>query len=385
MQLAVAPGTRFEYSNFAMMLFSDIVARQSGESFDLLIEERLFAPLHMRDSFVTKAPKGTRIAVGHLQTGAVTSAWNFPANFAGVGGVRASLDDMVGYVEAQLGKRSSALDPAITMTQEKLVEVQGRQMAMNWMLMPVGDRVVLAHEGGTGGFSSIVLVDPEHDRGVVILSDTALTALGGLGPLGMHLLDGSAPLEVPRRSTPVAAELLAALVGEYQLQGGMKMKLSSKDGALVIQATGQPAFVMGHDSRGDFFPLDFDAVLRPQRGADGRYGFTWLQGGGAMTATPIADASPTKSAAYAISDSERAEYVGNYPLMPGFVLAVIVDGDKLYVQGSGQPRIAVDAVAKDLVVAAAVGAEITFERGTDGKVMALTLKQGGQILRGVRE
>jgi hypothetical protein len=38
----------------------------------------------------------------------------------------------------------------------------------------------------------------------------------------------------------------------------------------------------------------------------------------------------------------------------------------------------------DIFVADSVGAEIDFERDADGKVIALTLKQGGQVLRGER-
>ena len=41
---------------------------------------------------------------------------------------------------------------------------------------------------------------------------------------------------------------------------------------------------LGYDSAGDFFPLLFDARLRPVRRADGTYGFTFFQGGGLFEA-----------------------------------------------------------------------------------------------------
>jgi serine-type D-Ala-D-Ala carboxypeptidase/endopeptidase len=384
--LSAAPGSRFAYSNFAMMLLSDIVARRAGNPFDTLIAERLFVPLGMSDSFVTKPRKGGQVAVGHLQTGAATSAWHFPRNYAGVGGVRASLDDMVRYVQAQLGSRASAADAAIAMTQKQLEDVQGNRIAMNWMLMPRPKGTVHVHEGGTGGFSSLVAFDRESGRGVVILSDTALTAVGGLGRLGMHLLDGSVPLEKPRRVASPDDALLDGLSGDFVLDGGMRMKVSREKGALVIQAQGQPAFTMGFDSAGDFYPLQFDAILRPKRQADGSYAFTWLQGGGAMNAVRSKPSAALKPAApIVLRAGQRADYVGDYPLMPGFVLAVIDDQGRLYVQGTGQSRIEVQPVDNDVFVAESVGAEITFERDAAGKVVALVLHQGGQNLRGVRQ
>lgn len=384
--LTAAPGSTFSYSNFAMMLLSDIVARRSGKPFDTLIAEQIFVPLEMRNSFVGKAPKATRVAVGHLQTGAKTSAWNFPPNYAGVGGVRASLDDMVHYVEAQLGTRHSALDAAIVATQEQLADVQGSRVAMNWMLMASAGHTVHAHEGGTGGFSSLVAFDRSKGKGVVILSDTALTAVGGLGRLGMHLLDGSVPLESPRRSVAADADVLAGLVGDFVLESGMRVKLSRERGALVIQAEGQQANTMGFDSAGDFYPLQFDALLRPKRLSDGTYSFTWFQSGAAMAARRSESvANPKAKKLLALSDEQHAAYPGDYPLMPGFVLAVMVDAGKLFVQGTGQSRIEVEPVDKDVFVAESVGAEIVFERDDAGKVIALVLHQGGQKLRGLRQ
>ena len=81
------------------------------------------------------------------------------------------------------------------------------------VLAPLNGRQVHAHEGGTGGFSSMVAFDREAGRGVVVLSDTALHSLGGLGGLGLHLLDPTVPLGGPRREQKAPAELLDALAG----------------------------------------------------------------------------------------------------------------------------------------------------------------------------
>lgn len=381
-ELPAAPGSQFEYSNFASMLLGYAVARRAGADFETLLDTRLFTPLGMDGAYVNLPPDGVRAAVGHLPTGEATPAWRFKTDVAGVGGVRATLDDMVRYVEAQLGRVDAPIAPALALSQETVPGSTSPEMAMNWMLALLNGRTLHAHEGGTGGFSSFVAFDKQAGRGVIILSDTALHSMGGLGSLGLHLLDESVPLGKPRKQVAADPALLDALVGEYLLQGGMKMTLSRKGEQLVIQAQGQPAFEMAHDDAGDFYPLAFDALLTPQRKADGRYGFIWRQGGAEIpalrtdgAATPV----PQPSAA------ELQAYAGTYPLMPGFAIEVFERDGQLFIQGTGQQALAAPAVGKDVFAVEAVGAEFRFERDADGAVKALTLHQGGQALRGEKQ
>ncbi len=378
--LTRAPGSQFEYSNFASMVLSYAVARRAGSDFETLLRAQLFAPLGMRQAYIDAPPAGVRAAQGHAPNRQPVPAWRFATDLAGVGGVRATLDDMVGYVRGQLGGAPEPLAAAIALSQQPVS--QQPPMAMNWMLVPVAGRTVLMHEGGTGGFSSFVSVDPQRQRGVVILSDTTWNSIGSLGSLGLHLVDASFPLGKPRHTVPAPAELLQALAGDYQLQGAMAMTLRVRDGALFAQAAGQPEFQLAYDDAGDFHPLQLDAILRPQRKADGSYVFTWHQMGGVMPATRTdvpGAAAPTLDAA------ALQAYAGEYPLMPGFVLSVREQGGVLQAQATGQGAFPLAASGTDAFEAPAYGIELRFVRGADGKVGALELHQGGQVLRGQRQ
>ena len=381
-ELSRAPGEAFEYSNFASMLLSLAVARRAGMDFESLLDQRLFTPLGMDGAWVNRRPEGVRAAQGHLPNGQPTPAWTFDGDLSGVGGVRARLDDMVAYARAQFGGAPAPLAAAIARSQQPVAGPPGPPMAMHWMQVALNGRNWLAHEGGTGGFSSFVAVDPAGQRAVIVLSDTALHSMGGLGSLALHLMDPGVPLGKPRRAVTAPGPLLDELAGEYLLDNGMKMQLRRRGDALEIQAQGQPAFAMGHDDAGDFYPLAFDALLRPARRADGRYGFTWFQGGGAIEAhrTDVATA-----AAFAPDPATFTDYVGRYPLMPGFALDVSTEGGVLRVQGTGQAILPTRAVARDVFLVESVGAEFRFERDPGGRVVAVVLHQGGQVLRGERE
>jgi len=376
-KLQRAPGSQFEYSNYASMLLSSIIAKRAGTDFETLLRDRLFAPTGMKNSYINQKPANVKAAQGHTPNNKTTSAWNFKTNAAGVGGVRATLDDMVSYVQAQLGKTESTISPALKITQQKVKTDTNTNMAMNWMLAPLDAHFVHLHEGGTGGFSAFTAFDLEKQRGVVILSDTALTSVGGLGSLGNHLLDSRLPLGKARKAKQPDAELLKAIVGDYDLMPGMKMALTEKDGKLFTQATGQAKFEMGYDSAGDFYPLDFDATIRVQKKSDGSYALLFLQGGGAFPLKKIDPNAAAKTASEKPTAEQLQAYVGVYAIAPNFDLKVSVENGRLMAQATGQGAFEVEARAKDQFAADAYGIEIHFQRDDKSVVSSLLLLQGG--------
>lgn len=377
-KLARAPGSQFEYSNYAIMLLSHVIAKRAGSDFETVLRDRLFTPTDMKNSYINQKPGAVKAAQGHTPNTKPTPAWTFQTNTAGVGGVRATLDDMVGYLQAQLGNSESAITPALKLTQQEVSTEANNKMAMNWMLAPLDTHKVHLHEGGTGGFSAFTAFDLVTKRGVVILSDTALTSVGGLSSLGNHLLDSRMPLGKARTVKQADAELLKAIVGVYDVMPGMKMTLTEKDGKLFTQATGQAKYEMGYDSAGDFYPLDFDATLRVQKKSDGSYALLFLQGGGAVPLKKIDPAGTVKTTVEKPSAEQLQAYVGVYELAPGFDLKVFVENDSLKTQATGQGSFEVEARAKDQFSADAYGIEIHFQRDDKSVVNSLLLLQGGR-------
>jgi CubicO group peptidase (beta-lactamase class C family) len=382
-RLTREPGTKWEYSNFAVIVLSYALARRSGKDYETLLRERLLVPLGMNETYVARRPPQVRLAEGRLPNGMPAVPWDFHPDMAGVGGVRATLPDMLRYLEGQLGTRESAITPALAQTQGQVANVDGHRMGMNWNLSFRNGHTLISHGGGTGGYSSFAGFDRAAKRAVVLLSDTALTATGGLVSLGSHLLDPSIVAGGPHVVATADTKLIDALVGKYRLQGSLGVELRHTAGHLTIQADGQPEFEMGYDSAGDFYPLKFDALLRPKHKADGAYTFTWFQGGAVLEAErlgqPVAAASK-----WTPTEAQLADYIGDYPLMPNFGLRVSATGAKLFVQGTNQRSIEFVPVERDVFIAEFVSAEIDFERDAGDKVVSLTLKQRGQVLRGER-
>jgi CubicO group peptidase (beta-lactamase class C family) len=383
-KLSRPPGSQYEYSNYAMMLLSSVIARRAGSGFEALMRKRLFAPTGMDGAYINQKPATVSLVQGHTPNGKPASAWTFQTNVSGVGGVKATLDDMVRYMQAQLGLSASSASPALRFSQLPVKTESSVPMAMNWMLAPLDERRVFVHEGGTGGFSAFAAFDLKTQRAVVVLSDTALTSTGGLGTLGNHLLDARLPLGKPRLAATPDPALLETLAGDY-LISGMPIRLRADNGRLYAQAAGQAEYELGFDSEGDFYPLGYDAILRPNLRDASKPPLTFLQSGAAL---PMLRADQAKAAEPAptvmLTPAQLADYPGVYAIMPPTFLKVFIENGRLMAQASGQGAFVLDAAGEDVFTAKAYGIEIRFERDAAGKVVMLGLLQAGMELKGAR-
>ena len=285
-QLGRAPGAAWEYSNFAVMLLSSVIAKAAGGSYEEVARARLFAPLGMGESYVATRPAGVTAAVGHRPGGVPASAWDFAPTMAGVGGVRATMEDMIRYAKAQLGEGDGAAVELVQATHAVVPLGAPRregdpEMGMGWVRLPLNGRLVLVHDGGTGGFSSFLGFDEEAQRAVVVLADTQLSTLGGVSEVGLHLLDERFELDGPRRVAQAKPEVIDALVGRYRL-GDVDVALEKRGGVLwaAVQGEGEEQ-ELGYDSHEQFYSLEAgsDGLLVPVKGADGRQTFVWVEDG----------------------------------------------------------------------------------------------------------
>lgn len=85
-----------------------------------------------------------------------------------------------------------------------------------------------------------------------------------------------------------------------------------------------------------------------------------------------------------VDASVLAAYVGRYELYPGFVLTVRADGNRLFVQASGQSEFEAFAESETDFFYRVVDAQITFDRPEGGVSPSLTLHQNGRDQPGKR-
>ena len=214
-------GVESEYSNVGVGLLGHALARRAGTSYEALVTARILEPLGMTSTKITLSPADVaRLAPGHNARGQQVLNWDLAEVFAGAGGLRSNVDDMLTFLAANLTPPgSSTLGRAIRRAQTvHFKAVGGRTGGLGWGLSLLKqERNVLTHTGGTGGYLTFVGLDPERRLGVVVLSNQILSdQLPHVARIGLHLLDtripvSFAPLERAFLVLPVfLAVLLAA-------------------------------------------------------------------------------------------------------------------------------------------------------------------------------
>jgi CubicO group peptidase (beta-lactamase class C family) len=251
-------GVQYEYSNFGFMWLSEIVSRVGGKPFAELVRERVLLPLGMKDTSVAlDAEQGKRLVPGHDRSYKPVRNWDFAPELAGVGGLRSSIADMARFAEAIAGTRTTPLDETIALATQPLRAGPGNlSLGYAWHIRRNERTTLHLHNGGTGGYRSMLAVDRGAKRAAVVLVDS----VASFDDLPTHLLDASQPMVKKRVAIEVAAEKL----DEYAF----------------------PLFAEGADR---FFARVVNAQVAFNRGADGKVeSLTLFQGGREMRAPRVA-------------------------------------------------------------------------------------------------
>jgi CubicO group peptidase (beta-lactamase class C family) len=87
---------------------------------------------------------------------------------------------------------------------------------------------------------------------------------------------------------------------------------------------------------------------------------------------------PTSHTQITVDPKVFDRYVGQYTVAPTFILTVTRDGDRLFVQATGQPKLELFAEGEKDYFLKAVDAQVTFEVSGQGNAISLVLHQNGR-------
>ncbi|MEA5446189.1 serine hydrolase domain-containing protein [Gammaproteobacteria bacterium AB-CW1] len=194
------PVGEYGYSNYATMLLTVAATDRSDTDFGDLLDQVIFGPAGM-----SSASLSGDLIQGHTDDGNPTVPWQFHENVAGLGGVRASVSDMLAFIDTNLGAADDPDLAALWEAQQSLVDFGNFRVGSLWNLADSwyedGETLVF-HDGVVGGFTSFLIFERQGDRGVVVLADTfGIDAAEGIGDevseLAAILLDPEEELEEP--------------------------------------------------------------------------------------------------------------------------------------------------------------------------------------------
>jgi D-alanyl-D-alanine-carboxypeptidase/D-alanyl-D-alanine-endopeptidase len=270
-QLRRAPGTASEYSNIGVGLLGRLLADRDKTSYAALLEDRITKPLKMSSTALSVPQKDRgRLATPHLASGAVTSPWDFQA-LAGAGGIKSTARDMLRFAEASLAPPNDELGKALELAwQEHRKPLESHvAMGLGWHI--ARDGATRWHNGGTGGFKSMLLVDRRNNSAVIVLANTAAGEVTLLAEDIMQLVNGvdvkprtfKAPLKVDHA-------VMDAYVGRFELGPGAFFTVTREGDRLMVGLTGQPAVRVFPENDREWRYKEVPAKLVFLRDADGK-------------------------------------------------------------------------------------------------------------------
>lgn len=273
------PGSKYEYSNLGVGLLGHALAVRAGKSYEALVRERVLQPLGMTHTGVTlDAAMKAHMSEGHDAAGAVVPLWDLPT-LAGAGALRSSLDDMMKFLAANISPPDNAVGRAIALSHTPRFTVNtALSLALNWHISSFQGDTLIWHNGGTAGFRTIIAWNPRTHAGAVLLGNSSQDN----EDIVRHALSGM-PLAqiVVRKEITLPAATLKDYVGVYRLAPQFALDITLDQGAMYLQATGQPRFPIYAEAPDKFFLKIVDAQLEFGRDSTGRVNsVTLVQNGG---------------------------------------------------------------------------------------------------------
>ncbi len=256
-KLTRAIGSKHEYSNLGAGLLGHILALRAGSDYETLLHNRIAKPLGMTSTAIQLTPDmQRRLATGHDESLAAVKNWDI-LTLAGAGAIRSTVNDMLLFLEANMGKKDTSLKAAMLDQQftRKPTDSPDLSMALGWHKFTKFGEELTWHNGQTGGYHSFVGFDKKRGVGVVILCNTG----ANIDDIGFHLVDNRWPLKKP--AMKLDPKILESYVGDYELIPSFVISIT-KDGAkMMLQATGQPKAEIFAESETKFFLKVVDAQV----------------------------------------------------------------------------------------------------------------------------
>ena len=180
-----APGSNWEYSNSGYAVLAMIVEKVSGKNYSQFLQERIFNPLHMKNTLAYEKGKNevAHRAYGHTKKdGAWRETDQSPTSAVlGDGGIYSSLDDLAKWDRALNDHKllsEQEMRPALTPVQTtngpaKLPDGGDASYGFGWFVAPYRGHKRMSHDGSTIGFRTTIQRFPDDQLTIIMLANRA--------------------------------------------------------------------------------------------------------------------------------------------------------------------------------------------------------------------
>lgn len=218
-ELTGPAGAAHQYSTVNYSVLGLIVQTVTGQSYETYIQEHIFDPLAMQNSFTSQAeaqPQG--LATGYNYAFGIPRAVDVPFNrsLLPAGYLISSAEDMAHYLIAQLNDGS--YNGTSLLTEDGMIEMHNPAVpsgatdtsyGMGWFVGPINGIPAVHHQGETFNFHSNMILIPDRQWGIVLLinGENSMDLIFGAGRMAdiskgvASLLTGQQPPTPPANTS----------------------------------------------------------------------------------------------------------------------------------------------------------------------------------------
>ena len=169
------PGVRFEYSNTNYALLASIVEAVSGQHYAEFLEEELFKPLGLRNTYVIEPGKKleNRVKGYEKRDDGEFIESQLDIYVLGDGGVFSTVTDLVKWSQSYLKERQLLTKETADLVFTSGQTDSGEPVGYGWGIYTVDtdEGKWLEHRGGWIGVSTLLRYNPQTDTTLVVLSN----------------------------------------------------------------------------------------------------------------------------------------------------------------------------------------------------------------------
>src|SRR5882724_432044 len=199
-QLPRAPGEQFLYSNLGYALLARAMVRRLNASEDQLYARIITGPLGLHDTTIELTPaQRARLAQGFLPNRQPAPEFGpaFPA-MAGAGGLRSTLNNMMRYLDFELGRLDVPLRSLLpVLHQPRHAAGPNGSVGLGWQMRSGAHGSIIFKGGAMPGYAAYMVFVPTQGTGVVVLSNQAECAVQKIAGQIMGELSGTGGIDLP--------------------------------------------------------------------------------------------------------------------------------------------------------------------------------------------
>ncbi|MCX7746024.1 MAG: serine hydrolase [Clostridia bacterium] len=382
------PGTKYQYCNAGYVILTGIIEKVSGLKYENYLSKYIFKPLGMKDSGVfiarnTNCLKGTTGYTGFLDVTPVYDDFALYTSY-GAGAIYSTVEDLYKwsqalYTEKLLKKKNLDL---MFKGHMKINSTYSYGYGFVINSSPYGQQIF--HNGATLSYTSYLTRYTDKKLTIIVLSNNR--------PLSIvinSLADISFGKAVSAPEALKVADIDKSVYenykGEYFMDDGSKLTVTSDSNHLYVQPQGQGKFEMFPLSSQSFFLRSEESYIDFISNNGIVTGLVLKRLGLQMKANKSGVEQPEKTIV-PVDQKILDSYVGQYDIMPqanGISIFITTENGHLYAQIATTDKKTtyyehkIFAESENLFLAKDKDVQISFVKNEKGEVSKIILKQSG--------